>query len=83
VSPGGEDVLALALTPPTVVLGADHPLALPLLLDFESEGYIVIASADSAEACQEIESRCHGYVRVLPLDPSDVGTLLSYLPVLC
>jgi hypothetical protein len=41
--------------------------------DLEKSGYIVVASAESPETCQELENRCHGYVRVLPLDPADVG----------
>jgi hypothetical protein len=58
-----------------VVLGADHPLALPLILDLESQGYIVIASSESPERCDRLEAKCNGYVRALPLDPLDVSLL--------
>jgi hypothetical protein len=57
----------------SVVLGGDHPLALPLILDLESKGYIVITSVENADSISELEYRCRGYVRALVLDPSDVS----------
>lgn len=38
----------------------------------ESKGYIVITSVSTPEAVDEIESKAHGYVRALVLDPSEV-----------
>jgi hypothetical protein len=64
-----------------VVLGGDHPLALPLILDLESKGYIVIASVESSEATHELESKTNGYVCALLLDPNDVRTA-SGIPLL-
>ena len=55
-----------------VVLGGDSPLGLPLILDLEKKGYIVVASVSTPEAVNEIESKCHGYVRALVLDPAEV-----------
>jgi hypothetical protein len=55
-----------------VVLGADRPLGLPLIADFEKKGYIVIASVATAEAVDALEHKSHGYVRALVLDPADV-----------
>ncbi|RPD67955.1 hypothetical protein L226DRAFT_555675 [Lentinus tigrinus ALCF2SS1-7] len=54
-----------------VVLGGDSPLGLPLILDLEKKGYIVITSVATPEAVDEIESKAHGYVRVLVLDPTE------------
>ncbi|KAF9075601.1 hypothetical protein BDP27DRAFT_1041115 [Rhodocollybia butyracea] len=67
-----------------VVLGADtSPLALPLILELERNGYIVIASVTSVEAVDELERKCRGsdqlkagdsgsgsYVKALVLDPT-------------
>ena len=55
-----------------VVLGGDSPLGLPLILDLEKKGYIVIASVSTPEAVDDIEKQCHGYVRALVLDPTEV-----------
>lgn len=55
-----------------VVLGGDHPLALPLILDLEKKGYIIITTVPAAELVETVESRCHGYVRALVLDPDEV-----------
>lgn len=55
-----------------VVLGGDHPLGLPLILELEKKGYIVIASVSSVEAIGTIENRGHGFVRALVLDPNEV-----------
>jgi hypothetical protein len=41
-------------------------------MELESQGYIIIASMDTLEAAQELERKCHGYVRALVLDPSEV-----------
>jgi len=58
-----------------VVLGGDTPHALPLILDLEKKGYIVIASVSDADAAHTLESKCRGYVRALLLDPASVCTL--------
>jgi hypothetical protein len=66
----------------TVVLGGDHPLALPLIVDLEKKGYIVIASVSTLEAVETVEHRCNGYVRALVLDPDEVcfyGPCFSHL----
>jgi hypothetical protein len=57
-----------------VVLGGDTPLALPLILDLEKKGYIVIASVSKANFGDDLERRCKGYVRALVLDPNEVRT---------
>ena len=57
-----------------IVLGGDSPLGLPLVLDLEKKGYIVITSVSTPEAVNEVESLCHGYVRALVLDPTEVRT---------
>lgn len=59
-----------------VVLGADTPLALPLILTLESQGYIVVASVSSPEAVDPLEHKCHGYVRALVLDPNEVSSTM-------
>ncbi|KAL0946791.1 hypothetical protein HGRIS_012964 [Hohenbuehelia grisea] len=55
-----------------VVLGGDTPLGLPLILELERKGYIVITSVSTPEAVEFIEGHCHGYVRALVLDPTEV-----------
>lgn len=55
-----------------VVLGGDHPLGLPLIIELEQKGYIVITSVSTPEAVSSIESKGHGYVRALVLDPNEV-----------
>ncbi|KAJ7149363.1 hypothetical protein C8R46DRAFT_1009407 [Mycena filopes] len=62
-----------------VVLGADAPLALPLILDLERKGYIVIASVSSADFGDNLERRCKGYVRALVLDPNEPSTVTVFL----
>ncbi|KAJ6624515.1 hypothetical protein B0H10DRAFT_1784718 [Mycena sp. CBHHK59/15] len=62
-----------------VVLGADMPLALPLIIDLEKKGYIVIASVSSADYGDNLERRCHGYVRALVLDPNEPTTVTAFL----
>ncbi|KIM79608.1 hypothetical protein PILCRDRAFT_823146 [Piloderma croceum F 1598] len=62
-----------------VVLGGDHPLALPLIVDLEKKGYIVIASVSTLEAVETIEHRCNGYVRVLVLNPDEPETTPIFL----
>ncbi|KAI6028508.1 hypothetical protein F5J12DRAFT_383037 [Pisolithus orientalis] len=62
-----------------VVLGSDHPLALPLILELEKKGYIVIASVSSAEAVGPLEARGHGFVRALVLDPNEPTTIPVFL----
>lgn len=56
-----------------VVLGGDRPIGLPLILDLEKKGYIVITSVESSAAVESIESKTHGYVRALVLEPINVG----------
>lgn len=63
-----------------VVLGGDHPLGLPLIIELEQKGYIVITSVSTPEAVSSIESKGHGYVRALVLDPNEVCNYLSLLP---
>jgi hypothetical protein len=63
-----------------VVLGGDKPLALPLILDLEKKGYIVVASVSTSHAVDELESKTHGYVRGLVLDPVDVSMVLLLFP---
>ncbi|KAF8077767.1 hypothetical protein FPV67DRAFT_1557226 [Lyophyllum atratum] len=62
-----------------VVLGGDTPLSLPLILDLEAKGYIVIASVSTAEAISVLEQNCHGYVRALVLDPQEPATVPVFL----
>ncbi|KAJ7286149.1 hypothetical protein C8J57DRAFT_658689 [Mycena rebaudengoi] len=62
-----------------VVLGADSPLALPLIIDLEKKGYIVIASVSNGEIGQNIERRCQGYVRALLLDPNEPTAVTTFL----
>lgn len=59
-----------------MVLGGDSPLGLPLILDLEQQGYIVITSVTTPEAVDEIEGKSHGYVRAIVLDPNEV----CYIP---
>ncbi|KIJ10508.1 hypothetical protein PAXINDRAFT_164271 [Paxillus involutus ATCC 200175] len=62
-----------------VVLGGDHPLGLPLIMELEKQGYIVITSVSSPEAVSDIENKGHGYVRALILDPNEPGTIPIFL----
>ncbi|KAJ2967894.1 hypothetical protein NUW54_g13373 [Trametes sanguinea] len=62
-----------------VVLGGDTPLGLPLIYDLEKKGYIVIASVSTPEAVEQIESRSHGYVRALVLDPNEPQMIPYFL----
>ncbi|KAF9227801.1 hypothetical protein BS17DRAFT_693724 [Gyrodon lividus] len=62
-----------------VVLGGDHPLGLPLIMELEKQGYIVITSVSSPEAVSGIENKGHGYVRALILDPNEPGTIPIFL----
>ena len=66
-----------------VVLGGDTPYALPLILDLEKKGYIVLASVSTPEAVHELESKTQGYVKALVLDPFEVGLdlLQNMLPI--
>lgn len=56
-----------------MLLGGDHPLGAALIRDLEDKGYIIITSVATLEAAETIESRTHGYVRALILDPSEVS----------
>ncbi|KAJ7221046.1 hypothetical protein B0H12DRAFT_1151998 [Mycena haematopus] len=62
-----------------VVLGGDTPLALPLILDLERKGYIVIASVSTPGFGENLERRCKGYVRALVLDPNEPSTVTIFL----
>jgi hypothetical protein len=55
-----------------VVLGGDRPIGLPLILDLEKRGYIVIASVEDSATVESIEAKTHGYVRALVLEPTNV-----------
>jgi hypothetical protein len=57
---------------PLVILGGDHPLGLPLIVELEKQGYIVITSVSSASSVDVVERACQGYVRALVLDPCEV-----------
>ena len=59
------------------MLGGGSPLGLPLILDLEKKGYIVITSVSSPESVEQIEGKCHGYVRALVLDPNEVRPILD------
>ena len=59
-----------------MVLGGDSPLGLPLILDLERQGYIVITSVSGPDAVDEIERHAHGYVRAIVLDPCEVNNSL-------
>lgn len=65
-----------------VVLGGDTPFALPLILDLEKKGYIVIASVSTPEAVDALEQRCQGYVRALVLNPHEVVSYHIFLSVI-
>lgn len=41
-------------------------------MEFEKQGYIVVTSVSSTDAVSDIESRGHGYIRALILDPNEV-----------
>ncbi|KAJ7438448.1 hypothetical protein FB451DRAFT_1303450 [Mycena latifolia] len=63
-----------------VVLGGDTTaMALPLILDLERKGYIVITSVASADFGENLERRCQGYVRALVLDPNEPSTVTTFL----
>ena len=47
-------------------------MGLPLILELEKQGYIVVTSVSSPEAVSNIESKGHGYIRALILDPNEV-----------
>ncbi|RDB21093.1 hypothetical protein Hypma_011790 [Hypsizygus marmoreus] len=62
-----------------VVLGGDTPLALPLILDLEQKGFIVIASVSTPEGVHLLEQKCQGYVKALVLDPHEPATVTVFL----
>ena len=66
-----------------VVLGGDRPIGLPLILDLEKKGYIVITSVESSVAVESIESKTHGYVRALVLEPTNVRPSIFKSPLIC
>ncbi|KAH9180733.1 hypothetical protein EDB89DRAFT_1920780 [Lactarius sanguifluus] len=62
-----------------VVLGGDHPVALPLILALEKKGFIIIASVATPEAVDELERVGNGYVKALVLNPFEPGTIPIFL----
>ncbi|KAF8965227.1 hypothetical protein BDZ97DRAFT_1699675 [Flammula alnicola] len=62
-----------------VVLGGDTPYALPLILELEKKGYIVIASVSTPEGVEALEARCQGYVKAHVLDPFEPATIPIFL----
>ncbi|PPQ93237.1 hypothetical protein CVT25_015235 [Psilocybe cyanescens] len=62
-----------------VVLGGDTAYALPLIIDLEKTGYIVIASVSTPEAVEILESSCQGYVKAHVLDPFEPATVPIFL----
>ncbi|KAI0053873.1 hypothetical protein FA95DRAFT_1551638 [Auriscalpium vulgare] len=62
-----------------VVLGGDTPLALALIQGLEKSHFIVIASAATPEAAEDLEQKCNGFVRALVLDPSQPETVPIFL----
>jgi len=61
-----------------VVLGGDHPVALPLILALEKKGFIIIASVATPEAVDELECAGKGYVKALVLNPFEVREALRW-----
>ena len=55
-----------------LIFGGDHPLGLPLIMELEAKGYIVITSVSSPEGVSAIERKSHGFIRDLILDPNEV-----------
>jgi hypothetical protein len=55
-----------------VLLGADNPVAVPLMLALEKKGFIIIASVATPEGVERVERAGNGYVRALVLDPFEV-----------
>lgn len=51
-------------------------MGLPLILELERRGYIVITSVESSAAVESIESKTHGYVRALVLESTNVRPYL-------
>ena len=64
-----------------VVLGGDTPFALPIILELERKGYIVITSVSTSEATDYLEAQCKGYVKALVLDPFEVCAFIYFLSV--
>ncbi|EKM82586.1 hypothetical protein AGABI1DRAFT_52867 [Agaricus bisporus var. burnettii JB137-S8] len=62
-----------------VVLGADSPFGLPLILDLEKKGYIVIASVATPEDVEPLERQTQGYVKALVLDPYEPLMLPAFM----
>ena len=62
-----------------VVLGGDHPVALPLILALEKKGFIIVASVATPEAVDELERAGKGYVKALVLDPFEVRDTLHWI----
>lgn len=66
-----------------MVLGADSPLGLPLVLELENKGWIVIASVANPEAVEPLEEQTQGYVKALVLDPYEVRPIPHLSITLC
>ena len=61
-----------------MLLGGDHPVALPLILALEKQGFIIVASVATPEAVDELERAGKGYVKALVLDPFEVRDTLRW-----
>jgi len=53
-----------------VVLGADHPLGLPICASLEKQGYIVIATTSAPTYASKLTKMSTGYLRALSLEPA-------------
>ncbi|KAH9981124.1 hypothetical protein BGW80DRAFT_1162297 [Lactifluus volemus] len=62
-----------------VLLGADNPVAVPLMLALEKKGFIIIASVATPEGVERVERAGNGYVRALVLDPFEPATIPIFL----
>ncbi|EJU05650.1 hypothetical protein DACRYDRAFT_20073 [Dacryopinax primogenitus] len=54
-----------------VVLGADHPLGLPVCASLEKQGYIVIATTSTPSYASKLTKASSGYLRIVPLEPAE------------
>ncbi|KAF9030719.1 hypothetical protein BDZ89DRAFT_985252 [Hymenopellis radicata] len=71
--------LALERKQVIIVLGADTALGLPLVLDLERKGYIVVASVATPRAADDLERQSRGCVRALVLDPTEPTAIPVFL----
>ncbi|GJJ12560.1 hypothetical protein Clacol_006803 [Clathrus columnatus] len=61
------------------IVGADHPIGLPLVLSLEAHGYLVYASVSSKEAGAILQAKSKGYVLPLLLDINEPDHVDSFL----